>query len=242
MLDTFLFDLDGTLLPMDLDEFIKNYFYEIGKYFKDIIDGNILASHIMTSTQAMIENLEPRPNEEIFMEYFGRLIEEEDLSEYKRRFDLFYDEKFDRVRKCAKDEPIIRKSIEVLKDKGYDLVIATNPIFPISAIHKRIEWAGLDIDDFSYISCYQKNYYCKPQRQFYQEILETINKQPHQCYMVGNDVQEDLVAGQLGMYTYLITDYMINRDDGQIECTHKGDYQDFYQFVYDLEPVKKAVI
>ncbi|HHZ13876.1 MAG: HAD family hydrolase [Caldicoprobacterales bacterium] len=237
MRDTFLFDLDGTLLPFDIDEFIQIYFREMGKHFHDMIDGELLAEYIMTSTEAMIKNLEPLSNEEKFMLHFSKLVGEDDLAVYKSRFDQFYDDKFDLVRECVVHVPEIVESIEVLKDKGYELVVATNPIFPVKAIHKRIEWAGLDIDDFSYISCYEKNTFCKPNIQFYQEVLDAIGKGPENCYMVGNDVQEDLIAGELGIETYLITDYLIDRNNGDIESTYKGNYQDFYEFVKGLEAI-----
>jgi len=185
----------------------------------------------------MINNLEPRPNEEKFMEHFAKLVKTDDLSLYKEKFDLFYDDKFDKVRECVEEVSLIKDSIEILKSKGYNLVVATNPIFPIKAIQKRIEWAGLNIEDFSYITCYQKNCYCKPHIQFYEEVLDAIGKDPEECYMVGNDVQEDLVAGDLGIETYLITNYMINRNNEEINSTYQGTYEDFYKFVKELEEV-----
>ncbi len=237
MRDTFLFDLDGTLLPFEIEDFMKIYFSELGKHFHDMIDGKVLANYILASTEAMINNLEPQPNEEKFMEHFSKLVGAHELTEYKKKFDLFYDDKFDRVRECIEVVPLIKDSIEILKSKGYNLVVATNPIFPIKAIHKRIEWAGLNIEDFSYISCYQKNCYCKPHIEFYQEVLDAIGKEPVECYMVGNDVQEDLVAGKLGIETYLITNYMINRNDEEVKSTYQGTYEDFYEFVKGLEAV-----
>ena len=65
-------------------------------------------------------------------------------------------------------------------------------------------------------------------------MLEEIGKKPEQCIMVGNDVQEDLIAGCLGMKTYLITDYLIHRTGEPIKCTYKGTYHDFYRFVMGL--------
>ncbi|NLN40494.1 MAG: HAD family hydrolase [Clostridiales bacterium] len=228
MRGTFLFDLDGTLLPFEIEDFMKIYFSEMGKHFHDMIDGKVLAKYILASTEAMVKNLEPRPNEEKFMEHFAKLLKTDDLGAYKEKFDLFYDEKFDRVRECVEEVSLIKDAIEILKSKGYNLVVATNPIFPIKAIHKRIEWAGLNVEDFSYITCYQKNCYCKPHIEFYQEVLDAIGKKPDECYMVGNDVQEDLVAEKLGIETYLITNYMINRDNEEIRSTYKGTYEDFY--------------
>ena len=46
---------------------------------------------------------------------------------------------------CHKNK-YIHKSIELLKDKGYNLVVATNPLFPLKAILHRIQWAGLSAD------------------------------------------------------------------------------------------------
>lgn len=238
MRNTFLFDLDGTLLPFDMDQFIDIYFTEMGRHFHDIIDGRILAKHILASTEATVMNLEPLPNEHKFMTHFGGLIGEDYLKEYKNRFDLFYDHRFERVKKSVVRLPIIKETIDILKNKGYDLVIATNPIFPLKAVHKRIEWAGLNVEDFSHITSYEKNCYCKPHMQFYEEVLDAIGKKPRDCYMVGNDVQEDLIANELGIETYLITDYMINRGHQKIENTHIGTYEDFYEFAMCLKPVK----
>lgn len=237
MKDTFLFDLDGTLLPMDVDGFIKKYFYEIGDYFKDVMEPEVLLGYIMEATQAMVDSVEPISNEDVFTKNFARLIKKDNIDEYKERFDMFYEDKFDRVRDCVVEVPLVKKSIEILKDKGYKLVIATNPLFPIKAIYKRIEWAGLDVDDFSYISCYRKSSYCKPNLQFYEEILQAIGKRADECYMVGNDVQEDMIAGEIGMTTYLITDYIINRGEQEIEADYQGSYEDFYEFVKGLEAV-----
>ena len=89
-MDTILFDLDGTLLPMDLDAFMKNYFTELTYSFKDLIKGDELGKNIWASTKAMVENVEDRVNEEVFMEDFSSRVDG-DIEEYKRRFDEFYD-------------------------------------------------------------------------------------------------------------------------------------------------------
>lgn len=240
MLDTFLFDLDGTLLPLDMDLFIKIYFGEMGKDFSDIIDPKKLVDLIWEATGEMVRNTEYKTNEEVFMNKFSQLIEG-DLDIYRKRFDAFYDNGFLKSRQAVFDHPMVRSSIELLKEKGYQLVIATNPIFPLKAILHRIQWAGLNADDFIYISSYERNHFCKPQVQFYQEVIEAIGKKPCQCMMVGNDVQEDLVAASLGMKTFLIDNYMIHRTQEEIITTYRGSYEDFYDFVSQLSPVATAV-
>lgn len=238
-IDTFLFDLDGTLLPMDMDEFTRLYFKELTKTFSDLIEPERLVQYVWAATKDMVNNDGQRTNQEVFMESFSKLVGQDKIDVYKERFDAFYDQGFLNTRQCVKDVPSMRESVRILREKGYDVAIATNPLFPKRAILHRIRWAGFEPEDFIYISCYETNRFCKPNVGFYREVLRHIGKQPHQCIMVGNDVQEDLVAASVGMATYLITDYMLHRTGDPIECTYKGSYGDFYEFVKQLPAVGK---
>jgi FMN phosphatase YigB (HAD superfamily) len=237
MIDTILFDLDGTLLPLDMQKFTEIYFYEIGNMFKDMIDSKLLVKYIWTATQDMVGNIEYKTNEEVFMNKFSELIGG-DISKYKERFDKFYDTHFHKTREAVQSQTSISESIAILKRKNYKLVVATNPLFPRKAIHHRVEWAGLDLKDFIYITSYEDNHYCKPQLHFYKEILDIIGKRPEQCMMVGNDVQEDIIAHNLGIKTFLIRNYMIHRTQEPITSTYEGNYEDFFNFVKDLTSVK----
>ncbi|HOP73435.1 MAG TPA: HAD family hydrolase [Bacillota bacterium] len=240
MIDTVLFDLDGTLLPLDLDSFSNIYFKEMGYAFQDLIDPETLVKYIWAATRSMIQNTEPKTNEQTFMEHFGQLVGEDLLPVYQERFNQFYDEGFINAQKTVSQSPYILDSINILKAKGYTLVIATNPLFPKKAIDHRIRWAGLSPEDFSYITSYERNHYCKPQLLFYQEILTHINKEPSQCLMVGNDVQEDLIAGKLGIKTFLITDHLIHRNTCEIRSDYQGNYEAFHSFVKSLPQVNKS--
>ncbi|MGE5676632.1 MAG: HAD family hydrolase [Pseudomonadota bacterium] len=236
MIDTILFDLDGTLLPLDMEKFTEIYFKEMGYMFRDMIEPKLLVKYIWTATQAMVENTEYKTNEEVFMDKFSQLIDG-DILEYRKQFDDFYDTLFHKTREAAQSNTLIKEIINILKEKNYKLVIATNPLFPRKAIHHRIEWAGLDLKDFIYITSYEDNHYCKPRLQYYKEVLEATGKKPEQCLMVGNDVQEDLVALELGIETFLVRNHMIHRTQEDIKTTHEGYYEDLYEFVKGLEPV-----
>ncbi len=239
MLDTILFDLDGTLLPLELDRFTQVYFTEMGLMFKDLIAPEQLVKYIWAATKEMVNNTEPRTNETIFMECFGRLING-DLRIYQERFDRFYDEGFLKTRIAVSNNSDMANSVKLLREKGYQLVIATNPLFPQKAIHHRIRWAGFEPADFSYITSYEANNFCKPQLQFYQEVLDSIGKQPEQCLMVGNDVQEDLIAGGLGINTCLITNHLIHRTAEPISCSWQGTYHDFFHYASGLQPLRRG--
>lgn len=239
MLTTVLFDLDGTMLPLDLNKFIQIYFTELGKKFRDLIDPKTLVDYIMTATEAMVNDTSYRTNETVFMEKFAELIES-DLKVYRKRFDEFYDREFFQTKSAVVDSPLMRESVNLLKEKGYHLIIATNPLFPEKAIHHRIRWSGFEPEDFIYITSYERNHYCKPRLQFYLEVLQETGKQPRECLMVGNDVQEDLVVSQLGVETFLITDFLINRSAEPITSAYQGNYADFYRFVKNLPHITIA--
>lgn len=237
MLDTILFDLDGTLLPLDLEKFIKIYFAEMRSSFRDLMDPEKLVKCIWIATEAMVKNVEERTNEVVFMEKFSQLIDG-DLAVFQQRFSEFYDGGFLKTQESVLKSSVMHEAVCRLREKGYNLIIATNPLFPKEAIYHRIRWAGFEPSDFPYITSYERNHYCKPQPHFYQEVLREINKQPEQCLMVGNDVQEDLVALTTGMETYLITDHLIHRNDEPIQTTYQGTYEDFLGFVNQLESLK----
>ena len=230
MINTVLFDLDGTILPMNLEKFLNSYFKNLAIYLKDYIDPNKLSGIMMECTNLMIANTSPIPNQDIFMARFNELVEG-DIEFYKQEFSNFYDSLFQEVRSTTWENEDIKKSVQNLKEKGYNIVLATNPLFPMKANHHRVRWAGLTPDDFSYISCYEENSYCKPNIEFYKEVLTNINKYPEECIMVGNDSYEDMIAKELGIKTYLITDNLVSRHKQEIMPDHQGTYKDFLEFV-----------
>jgi FMN phosphatase YigB (HAD superfamily) len=237
MLDTILFDLDGTLLPLDMEKFTAIYFKEMSRYFTDLVKPKHLVNNIWAATNVMVNNTEHRTNETVFMEHFEMLIAGE-LQTYRQRFDQFYDEGFLKTREAVVPNPAIPPAVALLREKGYRLVVATNPLFPEKAIYHRIRWAGFEPTDFSYITSYEQNHYCKPQPHFYREVLQAVGKNADQCLMVGNDAQEDLAAATVGIATFLITDHLIHRTAGPVEhADFQGNYQDFLTFVQQLPAV-----
>jgi HAD superfamily hydrolase (TIGR01549 family) len=120
-----------------------------------------------------------------------------------------------------KNEDIV-EIVQIFKKNNFKMVIATNPLFPKKAILQRIKWAGLDPEQFSYITCYEEMHYSKPNVEFYREIVDELDLNPAECIMIGNDVQEDMIAGKLGMTTYLVDDYIIDHNDDDINPNWRG--------------------
>ena len=113
----------------------------------------------------------------------------------------------------------------MLKDKGYRVVLATNPLFPSIATESRIRWAGLEPSEFDLYTTYENTSYCKPNLDYYRDILKRINCRPEECLMVGNDVGEDMVVEALGMQAFLLTDCLINTQKKDITAYPHGSFE-----------------
>ena len=71
-------------------------------------------------------------------------------------------------------------------------ILATNPLFPAVATESRIRWAGLVPEDFLLYTTYENSRHCKPNPDYYWDIMNNLGAKPEECIMVGNDFDEDI--------------------------------------------------
>ena len=229
-----LFDLDGTLLPMDQDVFVKAYFKGIAaKLAHHGYEPKALIDAIWAGTIAMIKNDGQITNEEEFWKCFASRYGEKALADMPL-FERFYEENFDAVKEVCGYNPKAIEAVEKLKKAGIRIALATNPIFPSIATEKRIGWAGLKSEDFEFFTTYENSKYCKPNPCYYKELLKQLGVRPEECLMVGNDVGDDMVAEELGMKVFLLTDCLINKTDKDVSNYHNGGFDELLQFIDNL--------
>lgn len=228
---TVLFDLDGTLLPMDQDLFVKTYFGLLARRLAPLgYEPEALIKSIWAGTIAMIKNNGEKTNEEVFWDYFASVHGEkarDDLPE----FDAFYREDFDKVKEVCGFNAKAREIVGFIKSKGLRVALATNPIFPAIATEKRTAWAGLVPEDFELYTTYENSRYCKPNPEYYKEIINRLGVNPEECLMVGNDVSDDMVAEKLGMKVFLLTDCLINKNDVDISIYPHGSFSELKDYI-----------
>ncbi len=233
--DTVLFDLDGTLLPIELEEFLNRYFRSLTTNLGDLFEAEHLVKAIMKATDNMLKNNGKQLNSEVFRDSFFKLVKADNEEEVMARFDQFYEEKFPLLKEGIPIDEKPARLINYLKEKGYQLIIATNPVFPLKAIRERLKWSNLNPDDFVLITGYENMHYCKPNIGYYQEILKKCSLSTKQCFMVGNDTLEDMVAGKLGITTLLVTDYLRNHgSDKDYQPDWKGSLKELIEYFYLL--------
>ncbi len=229
-----LFDLDGTLLPMDQDMFIKAYFGGLCKRLAPYgYDPAELVDAIWKGTAAMVGNTGEKRNEEVFWEAFTQKLGVR-INEHAGELDAYYRENFGEVQSFCGYDPHARAVIDAVKAKGLRAVLATNPIFPSVATECRMGWAGLSTSDFELYTTYENSRYCKPNPQYYRAILSEIGLSPEACVMVGNDVGEDMIAATLGMKVFLLTDCLINKQNADISVYPHGDFDALLSFIETL--------
>lgn len=223
-LTTVLFDLDGTLLPMDQDEFVKYYFGLLAKKLAPLdYDPKALPGNIWAGTAAMVKNDGSCTNEEAFWKKFASIYGE-DVRKDEPVFREFYENEFSGAKAACGFNPKAAETIHTLKDRGLRLVLATNPLFPAVATENRIRWAGLAPSDFLLYTTYENSCHCKPNPDYYRDILQEIGADPAECLMVGNDAVEDVAAEQLGMQVFLLTDCLINKSGKDLSAYPQGSF------------------
>ena len=224
-----LFDLDGTLLPMDLDAFTKQYFGAIAKWLAPHgFEPNATVDAILRGSYAMVKNDGTRSNEQAFWEDFEGRMGKVD----RALFDSFYREKAPALVATCEQDPRARLAVETARATGARVVLATNPMFPAVFTELRAARAGLDVSKLAMVTTYENSCRCKPNPAYYEDILKSLSLSPEECLMVGNDVEEDMVpAASLGMSTFLVTDWLINKKDRDISAYPNGDLDALISFL-----------
>ncbi len=223
-----LFDLDGTLLPMNTDLFEKIYFKGLCQKFTNMIDSQLLVKSIWEGTKAMMLNDGHLTNREVFAKRFTQ-VSGLDYYMHEEEFLKFYENEFQDCLNACQVTKTSKEIIDILKQKGYTVAIATNPIFPKIATVSRMNWLGLNYEDFPLVTTFENSYHAKPNPQYFQDVCDYLNVDPQDCIMVGNDVEEDGIASKLGIEVFLITDCLLNKHNLPLD-----DYD-----TYTLEQLKQ---
>jgi FMN phosphatase YigB (HAD superfamily) len=207
MLKAVLFDLDNTLIFFDEKVFFERYMRALAPVFSDCWPPNGESFHqrMIESVQSLLHNDGGASNADRFLERFSSGRPEGSRGMWDR-FVRFYDTEFDQFRALVHAPEGNRGVFEELKKENVRLIIASNPLWPLSVQKKRLEWAGLGGFAFDFITSIENMSHCKPNLEYYREICRFLGTEPEFCLMVGNDAVNDMVVSKIGMKTFLLRD------------------------------------
>lgn len=205
MLKAVLFDLDGTLLPMQELDFIKKYAELLDiKMAKIGLDGTKLGRLIWESMHRIEKNDGSKTNNDVFNETFIDFYGEE-ASKYKSLLLDYYINEFSGTKMVCTENPLARTIIDFVNNNNLLCILATSPVYPSVATINRMSFIGLKESDFSLFTHHENCRYGKTNPNYYLDILNKFNLKPNEVLLFGNNTFEDGETSlKCGIKTYLI--------------------------------------
>jgi FMN phosphatase YigB (HAD superfamily) len=234
MYDAILFDLDGTLLALDNDRFVKYYFKALAPHLAPYFGDRDFTKPVLYGTEAMMKSDGKNGTlRQVFNEAFDKQSPVP-FAQLEPVFLNFYRTDFNQVKAISNRKNLAQPVLEAAQRLTSRIVLATVPVFPLVAIEARLNWAGLETFPFSLITSFENMQYSKPNPSYYLEIADRLNVRPENCLMIGNDCIDDLAAGVAGMETYLVLDDALNLNLSAYTPTYSGSMVELLDFMAQL--------
>lgn len=235
-INTVLFDLDGTLLDVDMYQFIPAYLKGLAQSIDPDLNRKTFVEVMISRTMERLASDDGSQTNEEF--YRKAVFNDLGISSHQFSAGLqrFYRDHLGQLEPLVTSFPLARKLIERCQSLGFDVVIATNPVFPRAVVDARLQWAGVGDFDYRWITSFENSCYCKPNPHYFTEIFNELGCDPHTVLMVGNDTEHDLSASQLGVTTFLVETWMIERERSFV-ADHRGSHLELYHFLEQLKAV-----
>ncbi|MEN6408275.1 MAG: HAD family hydrolase, partial [Anaerolineaceae bacterium] len=233
---TLLFDLDDTLLATGTDQFLHAYMKALGGHLAKVVDPDRMIPQLLSATGEMVKNQRPdRTLEQVFDDAFYAPLGLEKPVVIDIIND-FYANRFPVLRNTTHPRPKAIRLINNLLAQGHRVVIATNPVFPQTAIEQRLEWAGLSSADYDFaiVPGFEHFHFAKPNPAYYTELLARLGYPTDPVIMVGNDPKNDIIpSSQVG-----ILPFFLHKDDLPVppEAIAHGDFDDLEDWLENLQP------
>jgi HAD superfamily hydrolase (TIGR01549 family) len=224
-----LFDLDGTLIDVNLKLFIPGYLKLLANFLSHLIPKRKVIPKLLKSSEAINRNNGKKTNEELFFETFFPFdgYSKEDVQPL---LDEFYEKEFKKLRQFTTKKPEARSLIQTVFNKGFDVVIATTPVLPLTAIQQRLDWAGVADFPYNLITSVENTCATKPNLIYYRQILQYLGQSPENCLMVG-DEDKDMVAAKIGCQTFLVPSSNTKLHLETPEPNYKGTLKDLENLI-----------
>lgn len=236
-IDWLMLDYDNTLIYYNEENFIKEYFVNVAQEFSDVVDIKVCIKYLIEASESMNISDGSRSNLERFLDNYQKYFTNMTKDAILERFKDISHNKLRAYKINVKRDPLAIKLLEKVLNKGYKVIIATNPVLPMDATMARLSWAKLDQfkEKYSLVTTSDNMHYTKPKIEYYKEILEKNGiKDPSKCLMVGNEITNDGSCSLVGIKFYLLvpdqenTPFNKNANQNAIKISYTGTLEKLY--------------
>jgi FMN phosphatase YigB (HAD superfamily) len=229
-----LFDLDGTLLQVEMESFIPAYIAQVGRHFAPQVAAEPFQRVFRSAIRALLTaETGDCSNQDRFLD-----ILEHDLQLPAERvaagLEAFYQDGLADLAGLIRPLPLARNILARCFKRDLKVVIATNPVFPRPVVDARLRWGGIADFPFELVTTLENCRFCKPQPGFFEDLLRTLGLTPEACLMVGNDTGHDLASRQIGIPTFLVDTWLVDRCGGEFITDFRGGHLDLFRFLGKL--------
>ncbi len=223
------FDLDGTLLDSNMDAFLLHYIQRLAARVAHLVPPDRFITQLLAATQAMVANNGHATNAQVFAEAFYPAVGRT-AAELEPIFADFYATDYPQLQTLTRRKPEARRAVQAAFDLGCAVVIATNPLFPETAIRQRLAWAGVADFPYRHVTTFENSHFAKPNPRYFAEILAEIGCDATNVLVVGDEAA-DMIAGQLGCDTFLTPSINTKLHANIPAPTYRGTLADLIAFL-----------
>jgi FMN phosphatase YigB (HAD superfamily) len=205
MIKTLLLDLDNTLLFNDVNSFLPAYLQALANCLSPYADPKFTTKALVSAVNLMMENQQPDLTLMDVLDaafYPAINLSKEDVHLV---IDRFYVEDFPKLHPLTSPRPEANHLVTQALKMGYQIGIATAPLFPLTAIQQRLGWAGLPVDrfNFSLVPSFSSFHFSKPNPAYFAEFLAQLGWPDGPVIMVGDEPEMDIIsARQFGIASF----------------------------------------
>ncbi len=210
MIRAILFDLDETLLDLNLEAYVWTFSSQRVRLVSRIA-GIAPPGVAVPYWRALTEMLGPRTDSltnaaflnRRFSQASGIPVDDPEIADCIAFFDAEVFNPLARASKTIGGRPRrgAHALLEMCQRLGLVTALATNPTFPGALTRERMAWAGISDYPFAHVSTMENSARTKPWGRYYTEVCAAIGVAPEQCLMVGNDPRNDIARDNIGLRT-----------------------------------------
>jgi HAD superfamily hydrolase (TIGR01549 family) len=227
-----LVDLDNTLLGNQMADFLPVYLNSLSLKFPRWSREEFV-QHLMAATQVMIrKDLPENTLEQVFDQVFYPAlgIEKASLAPDLYRF---YMNEYGDLGYLTQRRPEAIELVQKAFSENWDVVVATNPIFPKIAIQERLNWAGFSKSTpFKLITSFEEFHFSKPNPAYFAEILANLGCPDLPVVMIGDNLEDDILpASRIGISGYLVTNHPVPLPEKMDSPIQQGPLNDVFPWL-----------